>query len=279
MAWVDLHMHTTASDGLYSPNEVVQMGYKLGLAAVAITDHDTVAGIEEAQFASEKLPMEVIPGVEISTREQGKEIHVLGYFIDPQDHSFTTFLSRQRNVRQRRNEMVIEKLRSLGISITMDEVLHKQKSKTGPINVGRPHIAEVLVDKGIVHSMDEAFEKYLGEGGMAYCTPPRVTPAEAIKRIREAGGVPVLAHPGLYGDDQLVEKIIQEGLAGLEVYHPDHTQKMEQNYLQLAKKHNLIITGGSDFHGEREGVMYHGPIGSRRVAYHQLQELKNAIPL
>lgn len=276
MAWVDLHMHTTASDGLCTPTEVVQMAHKLELAAIAITDHDTVAGIEEAQFMAEKLHLEVVPGVEISTREQGKEIHVLGYFIDVQDKSFTAFLSRQRNVRQQRNEMVIEKLRSLGIAITMDEVLRKKKSKTRQINVGRPHIAEVLIDKGVVRSMDEAFEKYLGEGGMAYSTPPRITPAEAIKHIREAGGVPVLAHPGLYGDDQLVEKIIQEGLVGIEVYHPDHTQRMERIYQQLAKKHNLIITGGSDFHGEREGVMYHGAIGSRRVAYNQLQALKNA---
>ena len=272
----DLHIHTTASDGLLSPAEVVQMAKQAGLAAIAITDHDTVAGITEAQEWAQKIQLEVVPGVEISTVEGQQEVHVLGYYIDEQDPKFASFLSAQRNVRQQRNQMMIEKLHSLGIQVTMEEVLRKKKNHTPQTNVGRPHIAEVLIDKGVVGSVQEAFEKYLGKDGLAYCTPPRITPFEAITRIREAGGVPVLAHPGLYRDDHLIKKLVDQGLTGLEVYHSDHTKEMERTYRELAHRYGLIVTGGSDFHGERNGSMYHGPIGTRTVEYNQLQMLKKA---
>jgi 3',5'-nucleoside bisphosphate phosphatase len=269
----DLHTHTTASDGLYSPEELVRAAEKAGLGAVAITDHDTVAGVDRAKKAGMQWGIEIIPGVEISSLAGGKEIHVLGYFPGEMDRGFVEKLQSLWEVRRKRNEMILEKLKELGIPIQMDEVLAKKRGESPEANVGRPHIAEVLVDKGVVTSIDEAFERFLGRGGAAYCTPRRISPEEAIRWISEAGGIPVLAHPGIYGDDKLVEGLIRGGLAGLEAYHPDHTPEMERRYEALAQKHRLIVTGGSDFHGERHGVPYHGPLGSRTVDLDRVEAL------
>ena len=270
----DLHTHTTASDGQYSPEELVRAAREAGLAAVAVTDHDTVAGVEQAMRAGEKWGIDVIPGVEISSLAEGKEIHVLGYFPKGKiDQEFVEKLRSLREVRRKRNEMIVEKLRELGIPITMEEVMAKKRGQSPEANVGRPHIAEVLVDKGFASSIDDAFHRFLGKGGAAYCTPRRISPVEAIGWISEAGGVPVLAHPGIYEDDELVETLIQNGLAGLEVYHPDHDPDAERRYEALAVKHRLIMTGGSDFHGERHGIPYHGPLGSRTIEWNGLEAL------
>lgn len=269
----DLHTHTTASDGLYSPVELVRAAQRAGLAAVAVTDHDTMAGVAEAKKEGAKWGIDVISGVEISSLAEGKEIHVLGYFPGEMDPGFVDKLRSLRDVRRKRNEMILEKLRELGISIQMEEVMAKRREGSPEANVGRPHIAEVLVDKGVVSTIDEAFERFLGKDGAAYCTPRRISPMEAIRWISEAGGIPVLAHPGIYEDDELVETLIQGGLAGLEVYHPDHNREMEQRYEALAKKHRLIVTGGSDFHGERHGIPYHGPLGSRTVGMDRVEAL------
>lgn len=269
----DLHTHTTASDGRYSPEGLVRAAREAGLAAVAVTDHDTVAGVEQAMEAGAKWEIDVIPGVEISTLAEGKEIHVLGYFPEEIDRDFAEKLRSLREVRRKRNEMIVEKLRELGIPITMEEVMSKRREPSPEANVGRPHIAEVLVDKGVVSSIDEAFERFLGRGGAAYCTPRRISPVEAIRWISDAGGVPVLAHPGIYEDDELVEALIRNGLAGLEVYHPDHDPEAERRYEALARKYRLIITGGSDFHGERHGIPYHGPLGSRTVEMDSVEAL------
>lgn len=269
----DLHTHTTASDGLFSPEELVIAASKVGLAAVAVTDHDTVAGVEDAMRAGVKWGIDVIPGVEISTLAGEKEIHVLGYFGGEIDQEFVEKLRSLRDVRRKRNEMIVEKLRELGIPITMEEVMAKKRGQSPEANVGRPHIAEVLVDKGIVSSIGEAFDRFLGKNGAAYCTPRRISPIEAIRWISEADGIPVLAHPGIYGDDDLVENLIQNGLAGLEVYHPDHDTAAERRYEAMARKYRLLITGGSDFHGERHGIAHHGPLGSRTVGLDNVKAL------
>jgi predicted metal-dependent phosphoesterase TrpH len=173
----DLHTHTTASDGLYSPEELVRAAREAGLAAVAVTDHDTVAGVEQAMRAGEKWGIDVIPGVEISSLAEGKEIHVLGYFPEGKiDQEFVEKLRSLREVRRKRNEMIVEKLRELGIPITMEEVMAKKRGQSPEANVGRPHIAEVLVDKGFASSIDDAFHRFLGKGGAAYCTPRRISP-------------------------------------------------------------------------------------------------------
>ena len=274
MVMVDLHSHTTASDGTYSPEESVIRAKDKGLKALAITDHDTVGGIAEAIKAGEKWGIEVIPGIEISTVDAGQDIHVLGYFIDIEDEKFLNRLADLRTVRNKRNEMIIAKLVQLGIEISMAEVSAKRKMDEG--NLGRPHIAEVLIEKGIVDSMEEAFRIYLGRTGKAYANPPRISPEEAICFIKEAGGVPVLAHPGLYENDELVRRVIQNGLVGLEVSHTDHTAQQEEYFLQLADRFGLIKTAGSDFHGERNGVIFHGDLGTKTTSYDTVSKLKES---
>jgi predicted metal-dependent phosphoesterase TrpH len=276
MTRVDLHIHTTASDGMFAPEDVVRMAKEAGLVAIAITDHDTVGGVAQAVAAAAKWGMELVPGIEISTLADGQDVHVLGYFVDTEQEWFLKRLQSLHNTREERNRKIIGKLNELGIAITWEEVQAKKRGASPQKNIGRPHIAEVLVDKGVVRSMNEAFDRYLGKDGAAYVTTKRISPFEAIDLIKEAGGVPVLAHPGLYENDALVEEIIAHGLAGLEVYHPDHDEEHTQRYREMAEQHGLIVTGGSDFHGERHGSMFHAPIGTKTVAYDQVEQLKSA---
>ncbi|MCY9668022.1 PHP domain-containing protein [Paenibacillus alginolyticus] len=271
----DLHTHTTASDGTQRPAANVQMAFDAGLGAIAITDHDTVSGVEEALLAGRELGIEVVPGVEISTVANGQDIHVLGYYMDIYNEQFLQRLASLRETRDTRNNMLIERLQELGLDITMAEVLLEVENiKTKGDTVGRPHIAAVLLNKGYVSSISEAFERYLGKGAAAYANPPRIEPATAIGWIQEAGGKAVLAHPGIYHDDALVEAIVHQGLDGIEVYHSDHTPEDEAKYFSLAQRSGLLITAGSDFHGERGGVVFHAPIGSRRIGIDVIQRLK-----
>ncbi|GAB7387482.1 PHP domain-containing protein [Bacillaceae bacterium] len=270
--FADLHTHTTASDGTRRPRENVRLAKAAGLRAVAITDHDTVGGIAEALAAGRETGIEVVPGIEISTLHEGQDVHVLGYYVDFRDERFLERLSELRGTRDLRNRMMVEKLRELGIEITLDEVYARRREERG--NVGRPHIAEVLVEKGIVGSLEEAFDVYLGKGGKAYVTPPRIAPQEAIDLIRQAGGVPVLAHPGVYGDDGMVEKLIRYGLAGIEVFHPDHDEEDEARYRRMAERYGILLTAGSDFHGEREGKIFHAPVGTKKVPFETVARLK-----
>ncbi|WP_028611132.1 PHP domain-containing protein [Paenibacillus harenae] len=275
----DLHTHTTASDGMQPPAENVRLAKTAGLAAVAITDHDTVAGVEEAAREGERIGITVVPGVEISTVADGHDIHILGYYTDNEDKKWLERLAGLRGTRDRRNEMIVDKLRELGIPISMDDVLAAARdsgkspghAKDG--SVGRPHIAEALIRQGYAADMKEAFDRYLASGAAAYVNPPRVHPFEAIEWIKEAGGTCVIAHPGLYDDDRLVEELILHGAQGIEVFHSDHGEEEEERYARLASKHGLIVTGGSDFHGIRHGQIFHGAIGSRTVPDEVLRQL------
>lgn len=268
----DLHTHTTASDGLLPPAEVVRLAKQAGLAAVAVTDHDTVAGVAEAVLEGERLGIVVVPGVEISTEASGVDVHVLGYYTDNGNGAWLERLAGQRNIRNRRNEMIVSRLRELGIDIVMDDVAaaarsaaSKEGDRRKDASIGRPHIAEALIRKGAVADMKEAFDRYLASGAAAYVNPPRLHPAEAIRWIREAGGTSVIAHPGLYGNDRLVEELLRSGAQGIEVYHSDHGEEEVRRYAALAERHGSIITGGSDFHGVRGGKPFHGAVGSRTV--------------
>ncbi|WP_442950617.1 PHP domain-containing protein [Paenibacillus sp. FJAT-27812] len=277
----DLHTHTTASDGMQSPAENVRLAKAAGLAAIAITDHDTVAGVAEAMLEGERLGITVVPGVEVSTVADGTDIHILGYYTSNDDEKWLTRLASLRRVRDQRNEMILDKLCELGIAITMDEVVAAahgdgklEALQDAAVSIGRPHIAAVLVNKGIVSTMKEAFDRYLKTGAAAYVNPPRLNPFEAVDWIREAGGTSVIAHPGLYGNDSLVEEIIRYGVQGIEVFHSDHGPKEERRYAQLAARYQLIATGGSDYHGSRQGVIFHGEIGNRTVDVNVLQQLE-----
>lgn len=273
----DLHTHTQASDGMQPPKENVRLAQEKGLTAVAITDHDTVAGVAEACEAGVEYGITVVPGVEISTRAGGKDIHVLGYYVDPKHEVFLTRLKGLRETRLLRNEAIISKLRGLGINITLEAVVAGIGRELKPDeSIGRPHIADELVRLGAATDMRDAFNKYLAEGSAAFVSPPRITPEEACRWIIEAGGSPVLAHPGLYGNDGLVKDILQRGaFKGVEVYHSDHGPAEQERYLAMAEEYGLIVTGGSDFHGARQGVIFHGDIGSVTVPAAVLKQLRN----
>jgi len=264
MKGADLHTHTTASDGTCPPAENVRLAREAGLAAVAVTDHDTVAGLSEAIEAGERYGVEVVPGVEISTAAEGKDIHVLGYYIDHRDPRFLSRLASLRQVRQRRNEAMVARLNELGIDVTMEEILAQAKGRDEAGSLGRPHIAEALVRKGIVPDVREAFRRFLGEGKPAYVQPQRISPEEAFVWIHEAGGTAIIAHPGLYGRDDLVCRLLEHA-DGLEAYHSDHAPEEEERYRRMAEEAGKLVTGGSDFHGERGGRVFHGPIGNRTV--------------
>ncbi|ANC77000.1 phosphatase [Fictibacillus phosphorivorans] len=268
----DLHTHTTASDGTFTPAENVRRAVEKGLSAIAITDHDTVNGIREAMIEAEKHEdFTVIPGIEISTLYEGQDIHVLGYFIDYEDENFLKALRSLTSVRDKRNKMILENLNNLGIPVKESELEVKRHGKG---NVGRGHIAEILMEKGIVKSLPEAFEKYLGKGKAAYASTERISPIEAIELIRNAKGVPVLAHPGIYGADELIPILSENGLIGLEYKHPDHTEEQVVFYEKLAEKNSLLKTAGSDFHGFRNGEVFHGDIGSCSVPISIVNDLK-----
>lgn len=274
----DLHTHTRASDGMNTPAENVRLAMEKGLAGLAITDHDTVAGLKEAMEEGEKQGIIVIPGVEISTRAGGKDIHVLGYFLDVNNPVLLERLGGLRATRDARNDLIIRKLQDLGIEITLDEVLAGlDRPLRQDESLGRPHIADALVRRGYAADLRDAFDRYLGEGKPGYASLPRIAPEEAMDWIRDAGGVPVLAHPGLYGDDDLVSAILERGRpAGVEVYHSDHGPEDTERYLLLAERYGLIPTGGSDYHGVRQGVVFHGDLGSRHVPEECVKLLKEA---
>ncbi|WP_230077223.1 PHP domain-containing protein [Brevibacillus sedimenti] len=268
----DLHTHTRASDGTCEPAENVRLAAEAGLAAVAITDHDTVAGISAALEAAAGRNIEVIPGVEISSAANGQDIHVLGYFIPYDDEAFQEKLRGLRETRHERNKLMIARLRELGIPITLESVYRRKKGEDK--NIGRPHIAEELVELGVVGSIDEAFAKYLGREGAAYVNPPRITPQEAITLIKEAGGAAVLAHPGLYDDDDLVQELIAFGLDGIEVWHPDNDAAERERYRTWAEQHGLVMTGGSDFHGWRGEEPFHAMLGTHTAPVSAVERLR-----
>jgi predicted metal-dependent phosphoesterase TrpH len=270
----DLHTHTTASDGTQSPADNVRLAAEAGLAAIAVTDHDTVSGVAEALAAGERFGVQVVPGVEISTVSGGQDIHVLGYGIDFRDGRLLMRLQQLRETRERRNELILAKLAELGMPLSMEDVKAEAAAvKRKDDTIGRPHIAAAMQRRGYVATVQEAFDRFLAKGGAAFVKVPRISPETAIAWIREAGGAPVLAHPGLYKDDDLVERLAGLGLAGIEAYHADHSREEERMYAALAERCGLLVTAGSDFHGYRDGVPFHAPLGSKRVAATVIEQL------
>ena len=254
MKKADLHSHTTMSDGILTPKELVKLAAEVGLSIVAITDHDTTGGFLEAMQVGHELGVEVIPAVEMSTMWEDVSIDILGYFIQPDHPALRIALNKQRELRKERNKLIIDRLLQLGISISEEEVQARQEGTATEKNAGRVHIGEILIEKGLVADLNEAFDKYLGKDGLAYVNLNRTTPQEAIQVIQASGGVAVIAHPGLYKRDDLIPRIAKFGLTGLEVNHPDHTEEDKKRYLAIAESLDLIPTAGSDFHGERNGI-------------------------
>lgn len=267
MSFVDLHSHSTASDGTLAPAAVVRLAKERGLNALSLTDHDTIGGIEEAAAEAAKIALDFLPGIEISCDYPPGTMHILGYGIDPKSQVLTEMTRQLIEGRDNRNPKIVEKLQSLNVAITMEEV--EAEAKGGVI--GRPHIAAILVRKGYVSSIKQAFNEYLAPGGKAYFDKERLTSRQALSMILESGGLPVLAHAfqlRTENDAQLetvVKNLCDQGLAGIEVMHSDHDPAWVEKCTRLADRHGLVKTGGSDFHGGNKKDIDLGHAAGRRI--------------
>jgi len=272
----DLHIHTTFSDGSYKPEEIVDMAQKKDFKTIAISDHDTLDGINPAlEYASNK-DIEVIPAIEFSTFEGKAEIHILGYFIDHEDDYLRKIVKKIFDSRKIRAQKMVELLNKQNIDITYNEV----KNMASDDYIGRPHIAKLMIKKGYINEMKDAFtDQYIGNGGKAYVEKYKLSPVDAIDLILNTGGIPVLAHPvfinhGEAMDKQDIKKLKDTGLLGLEVYHSKHNEKTIEYYKNIAQELDLLITGGSDFHGENSpGVN----LGDIRLSNEHIDKLKEKI--
>ncbi len=290
--FIDLHCHSTASDGRLTPLELVECAKKVGLRALALTDHDTVAGLGMFHQAGKTHQIETISGVEISADYAKGTMHIVGLFVESQSQAFRSFLKKLSEGRKIRNPQIVSKLNELGMEVTMEEVeeeagvLHDGPGG-GAIDksVGRPHIASVLIAKGYVKTKQEAFERFLAKGRPAYCSRFVASPQDSIDQIHGAGGLAILAHPPYLKAespeemDQIVGDLKSKGLDGIEVYYSTHTVEQTALCASLAEKHQLLISGGSDFHGEagRGGTnvaLGTGINGSLKLGYDVLEKLK-----
>jgi predicted metal-dependent phosphoesterase TrpH len=267
MRFADLHLHTVYSDGTYTPQELLVEASKQGLAAIAVVDHDTVAGIEPTLNIAEEKNIEVLPGTELSVEYDGLEVHILGYLIDYKSHYLIEKLNELKQIRIERIYKIVGKLKDMGMGLTAESVFEIAKQGTP----GRLHIARAMAKEGFVGSLGEAFQKFIGDRCPAYVCGFKFSPQEAIKLIRDVGGIPVLAHPYILNRDELITQFVDYGLMGLEVYYPEHTQSMVNFYLNLAKKFNLLVTGGSDCHGNAKPEV---KIGSIKIPYELVEKLK-----
>lgn len=255
MAGIDLHVHTICSDGTLTPTEVVELAAKRGLDTIAISDHDTTEGQAEAAEAGTGLGVEIVPGIEFSTEYDGSSLHVLAYWPDPDDPDLVEELRRLNDTRFRRGELMVVKLRELGYPISFERV----REIAGDSLIARPHVAQAMVEAGIVPNEKAAFtEGFIADGGRAWVPKHALHPLRALELIRAAGGVCVIAHPGMWKGhgsvpDELIEEMAAGGMVGIEVDHPDHDEEKRRRYRALGERLGLVITGSSDCHGERYG--------------------------
>ncbi len=263
----DLHLHTTFSDGTDTVERVVELAREAGLSAIAITDHDNTEAIAIAAPVAARDGIELIAGIEMSASAEGLEVHLLGYLFDLTHPAFQQHLAQQQARRVGRIREMVKQLEQVGVRIDAEEVF----TLAGEGTVGRPHVARVMVKRGYVSTTPEAFERYLGEGKPGFVPGSPLVPERIIRLIRDAGGVPVLAHPVYLKNDDLIAQCARQGLAGLEVYHSSHTPDVVRRYEQMADELHLLKTGGSDYHGDaKEGL----PVGAVKVPYALVEALK-----
>jgi predicted metal-dependent phosphoesterase TrpH len=271
---VDLHTHTTASDGALAPRALVQLAWRHGVRVLAVTDHDSTEGLAEAQAAAAACPgLTIVVGLEINCDVEGGEVHVLGYGVDHEATWFQDFLRAQRAERVARVHRIAARLAELGMPIDPGEVFAIVKEGSP----GRPHVAQVMVARGYAKSMREAFDRYLHTGGPAHVPRKRLTPLEAVQIIRQARGVPVIAHPGVGGTDEFIPELIAGGLMGIECYYAEHSAAQRAAYLDLCRRHDLVATGGSDFHGAQTGRL--NPPGTPAVPMASWEALRDRMAL
>lgn len=268
--YVDLHIHTIFSDGSSTVKEVLDAASAKGLKAISITDHDCTDAFPLACEMGSELGIEVIPGVELSSEIDGADIHVLGYYIDITNPTFVKKLSEMKDARYFRAKKMVENLNKQGIDLRFETVL----SIAGVGAIGRPHIAAAMLREELVYSFREAFDKFIGYGSLAYVEKLKMHPKEVFDLIKQAGGVPVLAHPGVTQVDERIPEFIRDGLQGIEVYHTEHPPSAERHYSRIAKKHHLAVTGGSDFHSSNHNK---SEIGIPQVPYLTVKSLKEKL--
>ena len=268
--YIDLHTHSTASDGIYSPTNLLQRAHEVGLRVLALTDHDSTEGLDEASEAALHLAIDFIPGIEINTDVGKDEIHVLGYYLEYKRPEFQAILQVLRDARVHRGQSMVELLNQQGVHIAWERVRQIAQGA-----VGRPHVAQALLEAGYVQSIGEAFDKYIGKDGPAYVPRYKLTPVDAIRLIRSAHGLPVMAHPiTVPGLDELrkwLPELVAEGLVGLETYYGPYTPEQVQELHELADQYHLIPTGGTDFHGPD---IHPTPLGGRFVPFEAIERLK-----
>lgn len=275
---VDLHVHSTASDGTYTPMELIAEAKRAGLSAMALTDHDTTAGIKDAMAAAEKENIELIPGIELSTDYKGKEVHIVGLYIDVENKKLSEQTAAFRKCRDNRNEEIVAALQKEGFAITMEAL----KAENPDCVITRANIARFLYNHGMIKSVQEAFDKYIGDGCRCYVNRFKVSPTDAVRLIKQAGGIAVLAHPLLYhmstvNLQKLIDELKEAGLDAIEAIYSTYSTGEEQLMKRIAKENGLLISGGSDFHGSnkpriRLAVGY----GHLYIPYSVLEELKNS---
>ncbi len=264
---VELHCHTTASDGVLTPTELVERASGLGITHLAITDHDTTAAWEEACLAANRAGIEMVPGVEVSCYAQSREIHVLGYFFDPDHRPLQCLMSEMRQARELRMREMLQRLSEINVVVEFEEVARWSRG-----SIGRPHLARALVERGLVKSFDDAFERYIGRGKPGYVARRTLSPGQATEALKAAGGVAVLAHPGLIKDMALVSDLLELGFDGLEARHPSHSSKEMKRFTRLARSRHLLATGGSDFH--QPGSSTRPELGAMKIGSETVEALR-----
>ncbi|HKY21701.1 MAG TPA: PHP domain-containing protein [Vicinamibacterales bacterium] len=246
---IDLHLHTTASDGLCEPAVLVDLAWRAGIRTMSVTDHDTIAALCEVEHAATAAGIAFVPGIEITAVHEGRDVHVLGYFFDRSDTALSGFLEQQRADRVRRINLMADRLASMGKTIDREAIL---ASRPRGESVGRPMVAKALVKAGHVTDARQAFDQLIGEGKPAFIPRSGAAPAEVVAIINRAGGVASLAHPGLLRRDDLIPAMIDAGLTAVEAFHSEHDVTTTEHYLALADRHRILVSGGSDYHGEKE---------------------------
>ena len=267
MKFADLHLHTNFSDGTFTPEELVSHAQKSGLACIAVTDHDSVEACERAAAACAAVNIEFVTGTELTAEHNDTELHVLGYFLDTQNKKLLDEIAKFQVVRQRRVHEMVARLNDLGMPLQAESVFALANCKSP----GRPHVARAMVKAGLVRNLDEAFELFLKKGRPAWVPKSRVSALEAIELLHQAGGLAVMAHPGLNRTDSVIPDLVAAGMDGIECFHTKHSTATSERYLEIADKYKLLVTGGSDCHGFSKGRPL---IGTVKLPYEHVQKMK-----
>jgi len=269
MKFADLHLHTQFSDGTFTPEELVLYAQKSGLACIAVTDHDTVEACVRAAAACAAVRMEFIPGAELTAEHEDIEVHVLGYFLDTENRALLGRIAQFQTVRQQRIYEMVAALNKLGVPLKVEAVFALANCKSP----GRPHVARALVKEQLIGSLDEAFERYLKKGRPAWVPKTKMSALESVELIHQAGGLAVMAHPGLNRSDEIIPALVEAGLDGIECFHTKHSTVMSERYLEIAERHHLLVTGGSDCHGFSKNKPL---IGTVKLPYEHVERLHAA---